>query len=175
MNENLIFEIKYLKMKKISVNSPEYRDLVTKLLGKEVQFDNLPVMHVKIPTKEDKHIPETECIAVAELRKIYGKEIDLNKWMKMEKNLYTGRQGRIFINKEIFHYPGSKWANPYKVSESEYTLEDSLKLYEEHVRSRLDLIESLKELEGKTLGCFCKQTEPCHAKVLVKLFKEFVN
>ena len=42
--KKLIFEIKYLKMKKIRVNSPEYRGLVTKLLGKEIQVDNLPVM-----------------------------------------------------------------------------------------------------------------------------------
>ena len=156
-------------MKKLSVESAEYRDLVSKLLGREVRFDNLPERETKV----SKDIPKTECIAVAELRKIYGKEIDLEKWMEMEKNLYTGRKGRIFINKEIFHYLGSKWANPYKVPE--YKLEDSLRLYEEYVRSRPDLIESLKELEGKTLGCFCKQTEPCHAKVLVKLFKEFVK
>ena len=35
-------------MKKLSVNSPEYRDLVSKLLGKEVKFDDLPA--VPIPT-----------------------------------------------------------------------------------------------------------------------------
>lgn len=35
-------------MKKLSVNSPEYRDLVSKLLGKEVKFEDLPA--VPIPT-----------------------------------------------------------------------------------------------------------------------------
>ena len=38
-------------MKKLSVNSPEYRDLVGKLLGKEVKFDNLP----SIPTSPSRH------------------------------------------------------------------------------------------------------------------------
>ena len=33
-------------MKKLSVNSPEYRDLVSKLLSKEVKFENLPVVPI---------------------------------------------------------------------------------------------------------------------------------
>ena len=37
-------------MKKLSVNSPEYRDLVSKLLGKEVKFEDLPA--VPIPTSK---------------------------------------------------------------------------------------------------------------------------
>ncbi len=144
--------------KKLDVNSQEYRDIVEKLLGKTV-FEN------KIS-----EIPTTQCIKVDQLRKKYGRDIDLEKWLKIENNLYTGRHGRIFINKEIFHYPASKWANPYKISE--YSLAESLRLYEEHIRS--NLLNSLSELSGKTLGCFCDQANPCHAQVLVKLYKEFI-
>ena len=51
------------------------------------------------------------------------------------------------------------------------TLENSLKLYEQHIRETL--IQDIKELTDKTLGCFCDQNNPCHVKVLIKLFKEF--
>lgn len=61
----------------------------------------------------------TECIKVAELRKKYGPDIDLKKWMAQPNNLYCGRAGRIFIyhgkEKERFAYPASIWANPYRV------------------------------------------------------------
>jgi hypothetical protein len=149
----------------MDINSEEYKNIVRSLLRKDIEF---------IPKEKNipKNIPKTECVAVGELRKGYGNDIDLEKWMKIEKNLYVGRKGRIFINKEIFHYPGSKWGNPYKISE--YSLEDSLRLYEEHVRNNPELIKTLKELEGKTLGCFCKQSGPCHAKILAKLFQEFI-
>jgi hypothetical protein len=73
------------------------------------------------------------------------------------------------MKREFFHYSDSKWGNPYKVPE--YSLEESLRLYEIHVREKL--LKDIQELEGKTLGCFCDQTQPCHTKVLVKLFKEF--
>ena len=114
--------------------------------------------------------PTTQCIKVKELRKKYqNNNIDLKKWLAMENNLYTGRHGRIFINKEIFHYPGSKWANPYKISD--YSLSESLQLYEQHIRD--NLMADLSELTGKVLGCFCDQSNPCHTQVLVKLYKEF--
>ena len=121
-------------------------------------------------------VPCMVCIKVANLRKKYDKEIDLKKWMKDEKNLYVGRHGRIFIDGEIFHYNGSKWCNPYKVNKGKniekrkYTLDESLKLYREHVMK--NLYNDLGELSGKVLGCFCSEKDPCHAKVLIELFKE---
>lgn len=122
---------------------------------------------------ENKKLPKTQCVKIDSLRKDY----DLEKWMKEENNMYAGRRGRIFIgsnkigDKRIFHYSDSKWRNPYKVPE--YTLEESLKLYEEYVRE--NLMDDLHELEGKILGCFCDQKNPCHTQILVKLFKEKYN
>lgn len=121
----------------------------------------------------------TQCLKVASLRKeTKDPTITLKKWMENPQNVYVGRQGRIFIGtgdeKEIFHYKGSKFANPYKVGtkEGEYTLEESIKLYRNHLETK-GLIEKAKmELQGKNLGCFCDQKGPCHAKVLVEVIKE---
>ena len=138
-------------------------------------------------------IPTTQCLKVAELRKRYGNDINLRIWMENPANMYVGRKGRIFITvggeSEIFHYPGSVWANPYKldqtgvpeivmngeiedIKKSRYTTRESLLRYEEYVRR--NLWNRLNELDGRTLGCFCKQgeVERCHAQVLVRLWRE---
>lgn len=120
-------------------------------------------------------VPETECVKVASLRKRYGEDINLEEWLSDENNLYVGRRGRIFIDGNIFHYPQSDWANPYKVSPT-CTLGESLRLYEEHIKNS-GMIDRLDELSGKNLGCFCETASmktgkrDCHTKVLVKLFK----
>ena len=38
------------------------------------------------------------CVKVANLRKIYGSETTLEKWLEDSNNVYCGRSGRIFIN-----------------------------------------------------------------------------
>jgi hypothetical protein len=128
------------------------------------------------PSKKKKET-KTQCVKVDALRKSSGdKTITLKKWMKDENNVYVGRQGRIFIgkgdDKEIFHYKGSKFANPYKVGikEGEYSLEESLKLYKKHLK-KTGLDKEVEELRGKTLGCFCDQKGPCHAKILAEMLK----
>lgn len=158
----------------MDIYNQEYKNLVEKLSGKPVIF--IPVQKVeKIQKQKEKgNVPTTQCLKVASLRKVYKDEnIDLEKWMAMPNNLYTGRRGRIFIGsgdeKRIFHYGDSKWGNPYKLTE--YSLEESLKLYEMYVREKL--LKDIPQLEGKTLGCFCDQSQPCHTNILVKLFKEF--
>lgn len=110
----------------------------------------------------------TQCLKVAELRKVHGNNIDLRQWMAMKNNLYVGRSGRIFINGEVFAYSGSKWGNPYRLSD--YSLAESLILYRKHIIDS-GLINQIGELEGKTLGCYCNQKNPCHAKILVELFE----
>ena len=41
--------------------------------------------------------------------------MNLRKWIENPNNVYVGRRGRIFIDKEIFHYKESPFANPFKV------------------------------------------------------------
>jgi len=101
---------------------------------------------------------------------------DLEHWIQDQKNEYVGRRGRIWITKpdgsrQIFIFKQSKWHNPFKVPE--YTIKKSLQLYVLHL-FQTNLITSLKELEGKTLGCFCSKQkqdhEPvCHAQILADL------
>src|SRR5271168_2942066 len=107
------------------------------------------------------------CIKVANLRKIGY--TDLREWMLKENNIYVGRYGRIFINKEIFNYKGSKWGNPFKITK-EMTIDQSLTKYL-HYLFTSKLIFQIDELKGKNLGCFCdKQKEEkkilCHAQLL---------
>lgn len=72
---------------------------------------------------------------------------------------------------------GSKWGNPFshrtgtKARVVVATREEAVERYEAWVRSRPDLMNSLHELRGKTLVCFCKPAA-CHGDVLVKLVKE---
>lgn len=99
---------------------------------------------------------------------------NLRIWMTNPKNKYVGRNGRVSIKGGgLFAYPGSKWANPYKVPE--YNLKTSLILYTLNL-IKSGLIFDLDELRGYNLGCFCVvQKDPetgvpmCHAQVLADL------
>lgn len=92
------------------------------------------------------------------------KPIVVNKY-KSEYDLYIGR--------------GSKWGNPYshkQNTKAEYVVssrEEAINKYREYVLSNPDLVNSLHELQGKTLGCFCKP-QACHGDVLVELYDKFV-
>lgn len=119
--------------------------------------------------KSDNPPATAVCIKVDALRKASGdRSADLRKWMEDPNNIYVGRHGRIFIDKEIFPYKGSKWANPYKVGPKDYTLEESIRLYRKHLVDS-GLINDIHELDGKQLGCFCDQSDVCHAQVLAEL------
>jgi hypothetical protein len=52
----------------------------------------------------------------------------------------------------------------FKVLFTEMKLEKDLSYWQKHFKS-LDL----SELKGKNLACFCKEDEPCHADILLKL------
>ena len=129
----------------------------------------------------------TQCVKVSKLRQLDNfidgedsKDNTLEKWMSLSNNLYVGRHGRIFITqngtKNIFHYKGSKWCNPYKVGKGKdkYTLDESIDRYHNHIITS-DLSKDLGELEGKTLGCFCDQSKKCHAKTLSLLYTQRNN
>jgi hypothetical protein len=75
--------------------------------------------------------------------------------------------------------PKSKWHNPFRVDKSA-TFEEKMKVldkFEKHMRDSSILMSSLHELEGKVLGCWCKDhpAAPCHGDVLVKLLAETVH
>lgn len=79
----------------------------------------------------------------------------------------------VNCNKEISHVMidrGTKWGNPFR-SGLDGSRTQVIEKYEEHVRASPELMGALSELEGKTLGCWCKPLA-CHGDVLVKLIEE---
>ena len=113
-------------------------------------------------------------VKVANIRPQYN---DLEEWMDAkEENIYIGRSGRVFIgagkNRRVFHYPASKWCNPFKVKD--HGREDSLLLYEKYIREKI--VENpvhfdLSELAGKRLGCWCSPFA-CHGDILLQVYAE---
>ena len=72
---------------------------------------------------------------------------------------------------DIYIGRGSKWGNPYKIPQ-DGDRDTVIQKYEDYIRDRPGLLDSLPELRGKVLGCWCKP-KPCHGDVLIKLLKEF--
>lgn len=48
---------------------------------------------------------------------------------------------------------GSKWANPFKVDD--HGREACIEQYRQYINSKPELKNSLVELKGKVLGCWC--------------------
>lgn len=87
---------------------------------------------------------------------------DFQDWNSKENTLYIGRNMSYYV-------PGttkSKWCNPYSLKK--FTLEKSLELYESYIINEPNLYNSLEELRGKELGCWCKPTK-CHGDILLRL------
>jgi len=68
----------------------------------------------------------------------------------------------------------SKWGNPFShldVANTPFRVvsrDEAIKQYELWIYTQPDLMNSLHELKGKTLGCCCKPL-PCHGDVLLRL------
>jgi hypothetical protein len=78
---------------------------------------------------------------------------------KEEFDVYVGR--------------GSKWGNPYSHKEgtlAEHVVgsrSEAIQKFEDYLLSNEELMESLSELKGKTLGCWCKP-KSCHGDILLR-------
>ena len=64
----------------------------------------------------------------------------------------------------------SRWGNPFEIGK-DGAWHEVIKKYEEWIRNQPELLERLGELEGHTLGCWCKP-DKCHGDILLKLLKE---
>ena len=106
--------------------------------------------------------PKIICVRKDNLKKLGY--TDLEQWVKNPNNLYIGRRNAYVKGAE-----DSKWKNPFPVDKSGGR-EECLRLYKEYILTKKDLINSLHELEGKTLGCWCKP-DACHGDILIELFK----
>jgi hypothetical protein len=99
----------------------------------------------------------------------------LLEWLQYDSHVYIGRNMSFYVDGAF----QSKWHNPFKVKKpgktykngKYYSLAESIRLYEEHIRNTQELWNALPELRGKTLGCWCKPND-CHGDILVKLLNE---
>lgn len=85
-------------------------------------------------------------------------------------NVEKTRACDVYIGRSFKGFTNEGWGNPYRVT-SERPVEQVVRLYEEYIRGKPELMARLPELVGKRLGCWCAP-DPCHGNVLVKLVSE---
>ena len=85
---------------------------------------------------------------------------DIESWLQKPNNTYIGRETK--------NIAGSKWGNPFKLRDYNNCRKTVVSLYEEYVSSNRELLNSIDELKGKTLGCWCAP-RLCHGSVLHRL------
>jgi len=93
----------------------------------------------------------------------------------VENNIYIGPNASKYAQSPM---PESKWIFPFYVYDSvgpakNWIMDEMLSIYEKYVRANNFLVNSLPELKGKNLGCWCYPQKKCHGEILVKLYKEF--
>ena len=95
----------------------------------------------------------------------------LKSWIYTRNNVYIANGKKKYCPSAD---KDSKWENPYSLWN--YNEQESLKFYEEHIRSKDYLMRSIPFLAGKNLGCWCQpEYEYCHANILIKIFEEMKN
>lgn len=77
------------------------------------------------------------------------------------KNVGRSYPGAVYIGRP------SKWGNPYSIG-ADGTRAEVVSKYEEYLKSNPELLESLSELQGKDLICWC-WPQACHGTVLLRL------
>ena len=101
---------------------------------------------------------------------------DLQDWMNDENNIYIGRRGVVFIDKNRFPEKSSNFANPYKIGK-DGTREEVLEKYKEYIIDKInndhELMRELNSMKGKTLGCWCFP-ERCHGNILLELIESHI-
>ena len=80
-------------------------------------------------------------------------------WLLNNDNVYVGRWTR-----KIPKGYNCKWGNPHRLRDG-YSRREAVQLYRKHVLSNKQLTDTLGELTGKVLGCWCSPYV-CHAEEL---------
>ena len=102
---------------------------------------------------------------------------DLKEWMLDSKNIYIGRSGIVFIDKQSYPKQNSPFYNPFKINK-DTTREQAINKYRTYIVDKLEkdpkLLELLILMKGKNLGCWC-HPEPCHGDVLLELIELYTK
>lgn len=91
---------------------------------------------------------------------------DLETCLKDPNHVYIGRNMSFYVKGAN----QSKWANPFSVKK--FGRDKCLELYKEYILENKELLKDIKELEGKTLFCWCFP-EKCHGDILVELLMSY--
>lgn len=104
---------------------------------------------------------------------------NLEEWMNDPNHVYIGRRGVVFIKGVRYPKQDSIWANPFKIKGND-NRETVIQKYREYITDALKSgrisVEDLHKLDGKILGCWCKESDsnidvPCHGDVLLELLQ----
>jgi hypothetical protein len=116
-----------------------------------------------------------ELTTVANIRKYNLNKMgykDLEDWVRDPNHVYIGRNMTHYVKGAV----GSKWGNPFNAKK--YGREECVRMYKEYVKTNKEirengrtLYDSLEDLRGKVLGCWC-HPERCHGHALVELLEE---
>ena len=104
---------------------------------------------------------------------------DLKDWCSDTNNVYVARAGVVFVKegdkKERFPKKDSVFCNPFKVGK-DGTREEVIAKFRSSMDAKLRadplLVEELRKMKGKRLGCWCKP-EACHGDVLLELMSRY--
>lgn len=70
-------------------------------------------------------------------------------------------------NYDVYIGRPSKWGNPFEIGK-DGNRDEVIRKYEQWIMGEHKLLESIDELRGKVLGCWCAP-KSCHGDVLAKL------
>jgi len=73
-------------------------------------------------------------------------------------------------NYSVYIGRGSKWGNPFRIGPDGDRYE-VIEKYSRWILTQPQLLSSLHELYGKTLGCWCAPND-CHGRVLAQLAED---
>lgn len=79
----------------------------------------------------------------------------------VNKYTHTKTQNDVYIGR------GSKWGNPFIIG-IHGDRREVIRKYREYIVDNHKLLDSLEELKGKTLVCFCAP-QACHGDILCEL------
>lgn len=100
---------------------------------------------------------------------------NLKEWCEDKNNIYVGRAGVVFIDKERYPKKSSIFANPFKIGK-DGDRDKVIEKYREYIECKLKedkkFVEELIKIKNKNLGCWC-HPEKCHADILKELIKKY--